>query len=224
MSVETFTTLLQCSFPLIVIIGVAIYVISNSKKNKDRVDYETTPPTFFGMRAPTDEEAKEIRAEVLPRVRKNVLVMSLVFIPLIVIISGAAYSITETESIGIAVIMGTVASGVLLMYIGIVSMPLYEIISLYNKLYSVGDCYFADVQQVIRVNHRGIPCTIYHAVIKDQIGTTWETDLPKDLRLAQTGMRCLVIIYASERKVNKKPTNGKSLYRIALYVPKDEFM
>ena len=224
MSVDTFITLLQCSFPFIVIIGVAIYVITNFKKNKDRVDYETTPPQFFGMRSPTNEEADGIKAQILPRTRKKVFVISAVFIPLIVIISGAAYSITETETIGTAVIMGTVALGVLLMYIGIVSMPLYEMISLHKKLYCVGDCYFADVQQVIRVNYKGIPCTVYHAVIMDQIGTTWETDLPKDLHLAQTGMRCLVIIYASERKVNKKPTNGKSLYRRALYVPKDEFM
>ena len=57
MSVETLTKLLYCSFPVIVIVTVIIYVIVNSKKRKDRGEIDTTPPQFYGMRTPTDEEA-----------------------------------------------------------------------------------------------------------------------------------------------------------------------
>lgn len=221
MTVETLTNLLYCSFPVVVIVTVVIYVIVN--KNKDK-PVDTTPPQFYGMRSPTLEEAAEIKAEVAPRNGKVVLVLSLVMLPLAVCAGGAAISIYGEEDLGVVIIMGSVAAGVLLMYIGMVSMPLYRIISLHTRRYSVGECYFADVRHLIRVNHRGIPCDVYHAVIKDAIGTTWEADLPKNYSYVQVGARCLVVIYASEKKVNRSPTNGKSLYRRDIFVPRDELM
>lgn len=221
MTVETLTNLLYCSFPVVVIVTVVIYVIVN--KNKDK-PVDTTPPQFYGMRSPTLEEAAEIKAEVAPRNGKVVLVLSLVMLPLAVCAGGAAISIYGEEDLGVVIIMGSVAAGVLLMYIGMVSMPLYWIISLHTRRYSVGECYFADVRHLIRVNHRGIPCDVYHAVIKDAIGTTWEADLPQNYSYVQVGARCLVVIYASEKKVNRSPTNGKSLYRRDIFVPRDELM
>lgn len=221
MTVETLTNLLYCSFPVVVIVTVVIYVIVN--KNKDK-PVDTTPPQFYGMRSPTLEEAAEIKAEVAPRNGKVILVLSLVMLPLAVCAGGAAISIYGEEDIGVVIIMGSVAAGVLLMYIGMVSMPLYRIISLHTRRYSVGECYFADVRHLIRVNHRGIPCDVYHAVIKDAIGTTWEADLPQNYSYVQVGARCLVVIYASEKKVNRSPTNGKSLYRRDIFVPRDELM
>ena len=59
--------------------------------------------------------------------------------------------------------------------------------SLNKKLYSVSDCYFADIRSYIRVNHKGIPNMITHAVIKDQIGSCWERDLTKDLLNVKVG-------------------------------------
>jgi hypothetical protein len=221
MNVETINTLLYCSFPVVVIVTVVIYVIVN--KNKDK-PVDTTPPQFYGMRSPTLEEAAEIKAEVAPRNGKVVLVLSLVMLPLAVCAGGAAISMYGEEDLGVVIIMGSVAAGVLLMYIGFISLPLHRIISLLTKSYSVGECYFDDVKHLIRVNHRGIPCDVYHAVIKDAIGTTWEADLPKELRFVQVGARCLVVIYASEKKVNRSPTNGKSLYRRDIFVPRDELM
>ena len=166
MTVETLTNLLYCSFPVVVIVTVVIYVIVN--KNKDK-PVDTTPPQFYGMCSPTLEEAAEIKAEVAPRNGKVVLVLSLVMLPLAVCAGGAAISMYGEEDLGVVIIMGSVAAGVLLMYIGMVSMPLYRIISLHTRRYSVGECYFADVRHLIRVNHRGIPCDVYHAVITDQI-------------------------------------------------------
>ena len=221
MTVETLTNLLYCSFPVVVIVTVVIYVIVN--KNKDK-PVDTTPPQFYGMRSPTLEEAAEIKAEVAPRNGKVILVLSLVMLPLAVCAGGAAISIYGEEDLGVVIIMGSVAAGVLLMYIGMVSMPLYRIISLHTRRYSVGECYFDDVKHLIRVNYRGIPCDVYHAVIKDAIGTTWEADLPKNYSYVQTGARCLVVIHASEKKVNRSPTNGKSLYRRDIFVPRDELM
>ena len=221
MTVETLTNLLYCSFPVVVMVTVVIYVIVNKNKNRP---VDTTPPQFYGMRSPTLEEAAEIKAEVAPRNGKVVLVLSLVMLPLAVCAGGAAINMYGEEDLGVVIIIGSVAAGVLLMYIGMVSMPLYRIISLHTRRYSVGECYFADVRHLIRVNHRGIPCDVYHAVIKDAIGTTWEADLPKELRFVQVGARCLVVIYASEKKVNRSPTNGKSLYRRDIFVPRDELM
>ena len=221
MTVETLTNLLYCSFPVVVIVTVVIYVIVNKNKNRP---VDTTPPQFYGMRSPTLEEAAEIKRQLAPRTSKPIVVLSLVMLPIAVCAGGAAISMYGEEDLGVVIIIGSVAAGVLLMYIGMVSMPLYRIISLHTKSYSVGECYFADVRHLIRVNHRGIPCDVYHAVIKDAIGTTWEADLPKELRFVQVGARCLVVIYASEKKVNRSPTNGKSLYRRDIFVPRDELM
>lgn len=106
---------------------------------------------------------------------------------------------------------------------GILSLPLSELRALLKRLYSVSDCYFADVQVQWRVNPKGIPVKIYHAVIRDQLDLSWETDLTKDLQYAEVGMRCLVVIYDDEAKVNRNRANGTSLYRRTIYVPRDQF-
>lgn len=75
MTVETLTNLLYCSFPVMVIVTVVIYVIVN--KNKDK-PVDTTPPQFYGMRSPTLEEAAEIKRQLAPRTSKPIVVLSLV--------------------------------------------------------------------------------------------------------------------------------------------------
>lgn len=219
-SVDQFITLLQCSMPVIVIIVVAIYMIRHRKDKNSDVD--TMPCQLFGMRSPTLEEAEKIKKQVLPRISKSLIVLSLVMIPMTVIIAGAAISIYDTEGLGIVVILGSVGGAVLMMYIGMVSMPIYQIWSLQHRLYTVTDCYFDDIQTYIRYTPRGMPVKIYHAVVRDEIGLSWELDLPKDLQRSLVGDKCMVIIYASEEKVNKARSKGKSLYRRALYVPEDQ--
>ena len=120
MTVETLTNLLYCSFPVMVIVTVVIYVIVN--KNKDK-PVDTTPPQFYGMRSPTLEEAAEIKRQLAPRTSKPIVVLSLVMLPLAVCAGGAAISMRGKEDLGVVIIMGSVAAGVLLMYIGMVSMP-----------------------------------------------------------------------------------------------------
>ena len=222
-SADLLIKLLKCSFPVVVIVAVGIYIAANAKKNKNG-DIDTTPPPMFGMRSPTDEEAAQIKKQNRPRILKTLIVISLIFLPLVVILCGVTVSLYESEDPATVIVMGFVALSVLLMYIVFISMPIYEMWSLYRKLYSVSDCYFADIRSYIRVNHKGIPSTVYHAVIKDQMGLTWETDLPKKLWGASVGSRCLVIIYASEEKVNRSRKSGRSLYRRTIYVPLEELM
>ena len=215
--------LVYCSFPVVVIVTVVIYVIVHSNKNKNR-PVDTTPLQFYGMRSPTHEEAEMIKKQLAPRNSKVSILFSLIMLPLAAIIGCSAYSLYGQEDLPIVIIMGFVAVAVLLMYIGIISMPLYQIISLNRRLYSVGECYFADVKHYVRVNHKGMPCDVYHAVIKDQAGQVWETDLPKELRFVEVGTRCLVVIYNSEKKVNRSPSSGKSLYRRDIFVYPEDLM
>ena len=78
MNVETINTLLYCSFPVVVIVTVVIYVIVNRNKNRP---VDTTPPQFYGMRSPTLEEAAEIKRQLAPRTSKPIVVLSLVMLP-----------------------------------------------------------------------------------------------------------------------------------------------
>lgn len=223
-SADLLIKLLKCSFPVavIVVVGffVAVKLIKEKRNNADNV--LTDPGLPFGMRAPTEEEAVQIKAQITPGIRRKIIVTSLVFIPLSVMPGGAAVSIYGSEDILTVMIMGFLALSILLMYIALLSLPLSELRSLNKRLYSVSDCYFADVREEIRVSHKGIPAQVCHAVIRDQIDVSYEIDLPKELRKARTGTSCLVIVYDSEEKVNRSRTNGRYLYRRAVYVPFDE--
>lgn len=221
-SADTLARLLRYSFPIVIILTVCIVCIVSAVKNKKN-GVDTTPRQPCGLRPPTDEEARGIKEQVLPRVRKMIIVTSLIFIPVTVIIFGTAISMYGKKEFSLIMVMGIMGLAFALMYIGILSLPLSELRALLKRLYSVSDCYFADVQVQWRVNPKGIPVKIYHAVIRDQLDLSWETDLTKDLQYAEVGMRCLVVIYDDEAKVNRNRANGTSLYRRTIYVPRDQF-
>lgn len=214
-SADLLRIIIKCSYPVFVITVIIILTVKMRKNEKNNI--YVPPAKLYGMRPPTDEEAERIKAQIMPRARRLLIVTSLIFIPLVVIISGAAVSGFEKDKLS-GIVMACVALSILAMYLALLSMPLSEIRSLRKRLYSVSDCYIADIMTYIRRNKHG-SSRIYHAVIKDQDGSEWETDLPKDLIRVSAGTKCLVIIYDSEEKVNRSRKSGKTLYRRALYVP-----
>lgn len=220
-TVDSLIKLLYCSFPVVVIVAVIIYVAVKISKEKS-ISFDNAPDKLFGMRSPTDEEAKSIKARLVPGLIKQVILFSLILLPLAVCPGGAAFYIYSSKGIGPAIAMGFISLAIVLLYAGLISLPLSKILSLNKKRYSVSDCYFANIRSYIRVNHKGIPNMITHAVIKDQIGSCWESDLTKDLFNVTVGTSCLVIIFDDEDKVNRSRRNGKPLYRRAIYVPRDE--
>lgn len=219
-TVDELIVLIRYSFPIVVIVAVGIWVIARLRKEKKN-NFDTVPAQFFGMRPPTDDEAEKIKKQICPRILKSVAVLSLVFLPLVVIIGGAAASMYEEADITVVYIMGSVAGAVLLMYLALLSMHLIEIRDVVGKHFTVCDCYFSDVQQQWRVTPRGMPVKVYHATISDQIGLKRELDLPKDLQFVRVGTPCLLVVYDEEWKVNKNRPNEKSLLRRGLYVPRD---
>ena len=223
-SADLLIKLLKCSFPVVVIVVAAIYAavkISREKRNSDSNVF-TDPGRPYGMRPPTEEEAVQIKKQLAPRARRKLIVISCVFIPLAVMPGGAAVSMYGSEDFATVMVIGFIALSMLLMYIVFMSLPLSEMRSLSKRLYSVSDCYFADVREEIRYNHKGIPAQVYHAVIRDQIDVSYEIDLPKDLRRATAGTSCLVIVYDSEEKVNRSRTGGRYIYRRDVFVPSGE--
>lgn len=220
-TVDSLIKLLYCSFPVFVIFLVIFLVIVKISKEKS-ISFDYTPDKLYGMRSPTDEEAVNIKAQIFPRLLKPVIVISLILLPLAAMPTVTAFYLISSNGIAPAVVMGFIALSLVFIYIGVISQPLSDILSLYKKRYSVSECYFSDVRSFIRVNYRGIPCRITHAVIKDQIGSCWESDLTKDLFNVTVGTSCLVIIFDAEDKVNRARHTGKPLYRRAIYVPRDE--
>ncbi len=223
MPVDTLIKLLYFSFPVIVIVTVIFFVVIKISKEKS-ISFDFAVDKLYGMRSPTDEEAESIRVQVAPRLRKTLVVMSLVLIPLAICPGGAAIAAYSTEGIGPSLAMGFLAITFLSLYAALISVPLSDILSLRKKRYLVSDCYFADIRPYMRYSYRGIPSRAYRAYIRDQAGTCWETDLPKDLIRATVGTSCLVIIYDSEDKVNRSRRSGKPVYRRAVYVPRDELI
>lgn len=219
-TVDQLIVLLRCSFPIVVIVAVGIWVIVRLRKEKKN-SFDTIPSQFFGMRPPTDDEAEKIKKQIAPRILKSVAVLSLVFLPLAGIIGGVAATIYEKEGVGVTVIMGSVAGAVLLMYLAFTFMYLVEVRDVVGKHFTVCDCHFSDVQQIWRINPKGVPVKIYHATIMDQIGQKWELDLPKDLHFVIAGTPCLLVVYDEEYKINRNRYNEKSLLRRGLYVPRD---
>ena len=221
-SADDLTKLLIGSFPVIVIVTAVIYAVTKIRKERHD-NYDTTPSQLFGMRMPTDEEAHGINNQVIPRLRKTAIVMSLIFVPIVVVIAGVAVSLYTDggEDSMFSVIMGFVALAFGSMYLCFLYMYLSEIYIIAKRRYTVSDCHIADIRTYIRYTRRGMPVKIYHATISDEIGLTWELDLPKPLQSSIIGDKCLVIIYDDEEKKNKVRTNGTPLYRRQLYVPRD---
>ena len=220
-SVDLLTKLIWCSFPIIVIVTTAVYIFVKLGKEK-KYTTDNTPPMLYCRRYPTEEEIERIKEMLLPKQYKAAVIISLVFLPVVVIIAGAAISIYETEGLMVSVIMGFVALAFFAMYIGIILPALTRIRSVKNRLYTVCDCYFAHLHTYWRTNYKGVPVKICHAVIRDQIDLAWETDLPKYLHGVRQGSKCLVIIYDEEEKINKARSDGRSIYSRDIYVPSDE--
>ncbi len=220
-SADLLTKIILGSFPVIVIVTVAVYVFVKLGKEKKHTT-DNTPPMLYGRRYPTEAEAGNIKAYLLPKHIKAAVIISLIFLPVDVIIAGVAISIYDTEGLMVSIIMGFVALAFFVLYIGIILPTITRIRSLKNRFYTVCDCYVANIHTYWRTTHRGVPVKIRHAVIRDQIDLAWETDLPKYLHWIREGSKCLVIIYDEEEKINKARSDGRSIYTRDIYVPDDE--
>ena len=208
--------LLIACLPLIIIIVLCVAISRSSKKQMNIISADP----LSGMRAPTPEESRLIMMQVMPRSRRKILAVCMVFIPLAFIVTCVILNRYSSAESFECIVLGLLLAGVICMFIGFLSLPLSEIRALRKDLYSVSDCRIGEVSIHTRFIHRSfIPCEIYHAVVKDREGYVWETDLPKDLRSVEAGTECLVMIYSEEEKINSRRKNGRYIYKRELYVP-----
>ena len=213
------TRILIILFVVIVVGMTAYYVISKLIKER-RNSVDMTPPKLAGMRSPTHKEAEAIKAQVKPRVVKLIIAQSLLLLPLTVISALSAAAMYESNKLA-ALIIGFVSGALAIMYICALTVPLSEIRSLNNRLYSVSDCRIKEITLVKRYRPRNVTAIVRHAFIADQEGSVCEFDLTKEMDGLSEGAKCLVVIYDSEAKVNRHNTTGRVIYRRALYVPLD---
>ena len=218
-STDQMTRMMFILFIVIVVGMTAFYVISKLIKEK-RNSVDMTPPKLAGMRSPTHKEAEAIKAQVKPRVVRLIIVQSLLLLPLAVIAALSAAAMYESNKLA-ALILGFVSGALAIMYICILTVPLSEIRSLNNRLYSVSDCHIKEITLVKRYRPRNVPAIVHHAFIADQEGSVCEFDLTKEMYGLSEGAKCLVVIYDSEAKVNRHNTTGRVRYKRALYVPFD---
>lgn len=206
-------------FVVIVVGMTAYYVISKLIKER-RNSVDMTPPKLAGMRSPTHKEAEAIKAQVKPRIVKLIIAQSLLLLPLTVISALSAAAMYESNKLA-ALMIGFVSGALAIMYICALTVPLSEIRSLDNRLYSVSDCRIKEITLVKRYRPRNVSAIVRHAFIADQEGSVCEFDLTKEMDGLSEGSKCLVVIYDSEAKVNRHNTTGRVIYRRALYVPLD---
>ena len=205
---------------IIIVVGMTAYYVISKLIKERRNSVDMTPPKLAGMRSPTHKEAEAIKAQVKPRVVRLIIVQSLILLPLATITALSAASMYETNQLA-TFIMGFVSGALAIMYICTLTVPLSEIRSLNNRLYSVSDCRIKEISLVKRYRPRNVPAIVRHAFIADHEGSIWECDLTKDMYGLSEGTKCLVVIYDSEDKINRHNTTGKVIYRRALYVPID---
>lgn len=205
---------------IIIVVGMTAYYVISKLIKERRNSVDMTPPKLSGMRSPTHKEAEAIKAQVKPRAVKNIIVQSLILLPLATITALSAASMYETNQLA-TFIMGFVAGALAIMYICFLTVPLTEIRCLNNRLYTVSDCRIKEITLVKRYRPRNVPAIVHHAFIADHEGSIWECDLTKDMYGLSEGTKCLVVIYDSEDKINRHNTTGKVIYRRSLYVPID---
>ncbi len=218
-SSDQMTRMMIILFIIIVVGMTAYYVISKLIKER-RNSVDMTPPKLAGMRSPTHKEAEAIKAQVKPRVVKLIVAQSLLLLPLTVISALSAAAMYESNKLA-ALMIGFVSGALAIMYICALTVPLSEIRSLNNRLYSVSDCRIKEITLVKRYRPRNVAAIVRHAFIADQEGSVCEFDLTKEMDGLSEGAKCLVVIYDSEAKVNRHNTTGRVIYRRALYVPLD---
>ena len=205
---------------IIIVVGMTAYYVISKLIKERRNSVDMTPPKLAGMRSPTHKEAEAIKAQVKPRIVKLIIAQSLLLLPLATIAALSAASMYETNQFA-TFIMSFVAGALAIMYICALTVPLSEIRSLNNRLYSVSDCRIKEITLVKHYRPRNVPAIVRHAFIADQEGSVCEFGLTKEMYGLSEGAKCLVVIYDSEAKVNRHNTTGKVIYRRALYVPID---
>ena len=218
-SSDQMTRMMFILFVVIVVGMTAFYVISKLIKEK-RNSVDMTPPKLAGMRSPTHKEAEAIKAQVMPRVVKLIIAQSLLLLPLAIIAALSAAAMYESNKLA-TLIFGFVSGALAIMYICALTVPLSEIRSLNNRLYSVSDCRIKEITLVKRYRPRNVAATVRHAFIADQEGSICEFGLTKEMYGLSEGAKCLVVIYDSEAKANRHNTTGRVIYKRALYIPRD---
>lgn len=154
---------------------------------------------FYGMRAPTDEEAEYIMRQVKARNNKKILVSSLIFVPLCVIATASYITNIKTANMFQVIGFGFLLFGLFALYIGFISNPLSDNLYLKKRAYTVSDCRITDNDN-------------YRAYVEDEKGYTGVFGLSKDIRNVSAGTRCLVLIYDVEDKINSK-RNDRPIFR-----------
>jgi len=205
---------------IVIVVGMTAYYVISKLIKERRNSVDMTPPKLAGMRSPTHKEAEAIKAQVKPRVVKLIVAQSLLLLPLTVISALSAAAMYESNKLA-ALMIGFVSGALAIMYICALTVPLSEIRSLNNRLYSVSDCRIKEITLVKRYRPRNVSAIVRHAFIADQEGSVCEFDLTKEMDGLSEGAKCLVVIYDSEAKVNRHNTTGRVIYRRALYVPLD---
>ena len=205
---------------IVIVVGMTAYYVISKLIKERRNSVDMTPPKLAGMRSPTHKEAEAIKAQVKPRIVKLIIAQSLLLLPLTVIAALSAAAMYESNKLA-ALMIGFVSGALAIMYICALTVPLSEIRSLNNRLYSVSDCRIKEITLVKRYRPRNVSAIVRHAFIADQEGSVCEFDLTKEMDGLSEGAKCLVVIYDSEAKVNRHNTTGRVIYRRALYVPLD---
>ena len=204
--------LLKALLPITIII-IVIVLTKRSIKKEVR---EISAAPFAGMRDPTDEEANIIKYQVIPREKKKATMLTLIFLPLAVIITGAFITNYQPGNLFATIAGSCLVFGIWSMFIGMVSSSLQTISDLKKKRYQITDCTITEINIRPTGKHR---VDTYFATVKDCKDNVWETPLPKDLLSVSEGTRCLLLIYDSEEKINRNRKNGIPVFRREVIVP-----
>ena len=212
MTTETILKLIRAFLPITLVI-ITIVVISKTSKKDIR---EISAAPFAGMRDPTEEEANIIKYQVIPREKKKATMLTLIFLPLAVIITGAFIANYQPGNLAATIAGSCLVFGIWSMFIGMASAPLQTISDLKKKRYQISDCTITEIDIRPSGKHR---VDTYFATVKDCKDNVWETSLPKDLLSVSEGTRCLLLIYDSEEKINRNRKNGIPVFRREVIVP-----
>ena len=211
-NIEFVLRLLKACLPITVII-IVIVLINKSVKKEVR---EISAAPFAGMRDPSDEEANLIKHQVTPRERKKATMLTLIFLPISIIVTGAFIANYQPGNLAATIAGSCLVFGVWSMFIGLTSAPLQTISDLKKRRYQICDCTITDIDIRPSGKHR---VDTYFATVKDSKDNVWETSLPKDLLYVTEGTRCLLLIYDSEEKINRNRKNGMPVFRREVIVP-----
>ena len=201
--------------PMIVIVAVCVMISVTTKKERECISADP----LSGMRSPTEDEADLICRQVKPRQRTKAMVISVVYLPLIVIAVAVYLVNMKPDNLFYFVGAGFLVFGLSAFYLGMLSLPLSEIGYLRKKQYSVCECRITEIKIYHRFIRRSfIPIEVYKAIVQDERGHIWEGALPKEFRDISEGTRCLVLIYDVEDKINSRKNSGRPVFRRELII------